>query len=66
MCIRDRSKVSRATQIAQSAKIQGVPAIMVDGRYLVVGKNIKSHEELLVLADQVIDKVRAERNLKKK
>lgn len=60
------SKVSRATQIAQSAKIQGVPAIMVDGRYLVVGKNIKSHEELLVLADQVIDKVRAERNLKKK
>ena len=60
------SKVSRANQIAQSAKIQGVPAIMVDGRYLVVGKNIKSHAELLTLTDQVIAKVRAERNPKKK
>lgn len=59
------SKVARANQLAQSSKIQGVPAIAVDGRYLVVGKNIKSHDELLALADQVIDKVRTERSKKK-
>jgi protein dithiol oxidoreductase (disulfide-forming) len=60
------SKVSRGNQLARDAKIGGVPAITVDGRYLVVGKNVKSHAELLALADKVIDKVRAERSSKKK
>ena len=60
------SKVSRGNQLAQEAKISGVPSITVDGRYLVVGKNVKSHAELLALADKVIDKVRAERSSKKK
>lgn len=42
------------------------PAIVVDGRYLVVGQDIKSHSDLLALTDKVIDKRRSERNPKKK
>ena len=59
------SKVKRANQLAQSAKIRGVPAIAVDGKYLVVGQDIKSHDDLLALTDKVIAKVRAERGAKK-
>jgi len=60
------SKTKRADQIAQSSRISGVPALVVDGRYLVTGKEVKSHADLLALADKVIDKRRAERNSKKK
>ena len=35
------SKVKRADQMAQAYKIQGVPALAVDGKYLVLGKEIK-------------------------
>lgn len=59
------SKAKRADQMAQSAKISGVPAMVVDGRYLIVGKEIKSYADLLVLTGKVIDKRRAERNAKK-
>jgi len=60
------SKVKRADQLAQLAKIRGVPALVVDGRYLVVGQRIKSHADLLTLTDKVIEKVRLERNARKK
>ena len=59
------SKMQRADQMAAAYKIQGVPAIAVDGRYLVVGKEVKSYEDLLTLADQLIGKVRTERSKKK-
>ncbi|MEI7614503.1 MAG: thiol:disulfide interchange protein DsbA/DsbL [Betaproteobacteria bacterium] len=59
------SKAKRADQMAQGSKISGVPALVVDGRYLMVGKEIKSHAELLALTSKVIDKRRAERNAKK-
>ena len=54
------SKAKRADQMAQSSKIQGVPALLVDGRYLIVGKEVKSHDGLLALTDQVIAKARAD------
>ncbi len=57
--------MQRADQMAAAYKIQGVPAIAVDGRYLVVGKEVKSYEDLLALADQLIGKVRTERSKKK-
>ena len=60
------SKVKRADQMAQASKIRGVPALVVDGRYLVTGQEIKSHADQLALTDKVIDKTRSERNLKKK
>lgn len=59
------SKVKRADSLAQSAKIRGVPSLVVDGRYLVVGEKVKGHEELLALTDKVIDKARTERGAKK-
>ena len=59
------SKTKRADQLAQSARIQGVPAIVVDGRYLVTGKDIKGHADLLSLTDRIIDMRRKERTAKK-
>ena len=59
------SKVKRADALSRAAKIRGVPSLMVDGRYLVVGEQVKNHDELLVLAEKVIDKARNERNAKK-
>ena len=55
------SNVKRADQLSRAAKIPGVPALVVDGRYLVVGKNVKNHDELLALTEKVIDKARTER-----
>ena len=60
------SKAKRADQLAQAAKIRGVPALIVDGRYLMLNDNIRSHAELLSNTDKVIEKTRAERNLKQK
>jgi len=60
------SKSKRGDQLAASAKIQGVPAFFVDGRYLVVGQNTKSHDDLMVLVDKVVDMARSERSTKKK
>lgn len=57
-------KTKRADQLAQAAKIRGVPALVVDGRYVVVGQNVKSHAELLALTDKIIDKRRVERRKK--
>ena len=59
------SKIKRAEQLAQASKIRGVPAMVVDGRYQVIGQDIKSHADLLALTDKVIDKRRSERNPKK-
>jgi len=56
------TKTKRADQIAQASKITGVPALAIDGRYLVTGREVKTHTDLLALADKVIDKRRAERN----
>ena len=53
------ARMTRADQMTQSHRIQGVPAIAVDGRYLVGGKSL---QELLDLADQVIALRRDERN----
>lgn len=59
------SKVKRGDQLAQASKIQGVPALAVDGKYLITGKETKNFEELVALTDKVIDKVRTERGKKK-
>lgn len=60
------SKTKRADQLAQASKIRGVPALVVDGRYLVTGQDLKSQADLLALTDKVIDKARSERNQNKK
>lgn len=55
------SKAKRADQLAQLYKIQGVPAMAVNGKYLVTGKDMRGLADLLSLTDQVVDKARSER-----
>ena len=52
------TKTSRADQMGRDHHIQGVPAIAVDGRYLIGGKSL---QEMMILTDKVIEKRRAER-----
>ena len=56
------SKVRRGDQLAQAYKIQGVPALAVDGKYLVGGKDFN---EQLAIADKLIAKSRSEKPGKK-
>ena len=56
------SKVKRGDQLAQGHKIQGVPAISVDGKYMVGGKDFN---EQLAIADKLIAKARSEKSGKK-
>ena len=51
------SKVKRGDQMAMAYKIQGVPAIAVEGKYLVGGKDFN---ETLAIADKLIAKARSE------
>lgn len=57
------TKIRRGDQLAMAYRIQGVPAIVVDGKYLL---DPNSPEKLIELTNQLIAKVRAERGGKKK
>ena len=52
------SKVKRAGQLTQAYKIEGVPAMAVNGKYVVITDNIKSFEQMLAVADYLIDQTR--------
>jgi thiol:disulfide interchange protein DsbA len=56
------SKVKRGDQLAQAFKIQGVPALAVDGKFMVGGKDFA---EQLAIADKLIVKARSEKSGKK-
>lgn len=56
------SKVRRADQMTQAYKVQGVPALAVDGKYLVGGKDFN---DTLGITDKLIAKQRAEKSGKK-
>lgn len=53
------SKVSRAKQLTRASRIEGVPALIVDGRYLATAQ---THEAMLGVVDQLIAKVRSDRS----
>ncbi|MDX9718126.1 MAG: thiol:disulfide interchange protein DsbA/DsbL [Thauera sp.] len=55
------SLVQRSDQLARAMKIQGVPAIVVGGKYLTSASMTGSHENTLKVADQLIARVRQER-----
>ncbi len=56
------SKVRRGDQLAGAYKITGVPALAVDGRFLITANTF---EEQLATADKLIARVRAEKSGKK-
>lgn len=56
------SKMKRAESMTQTYKIQGVPAIAVEGKYLVGGRDFN---DTLAITDKLIAKARAEKAGKK-
>lgn len=56
-----QSQVKRADQEAADARISGVPALAVDGKYLINNEAVSNFGELLDLTDRVIDMARKER-----
>jgi thiol:disulfide interchange protein DsbA len=53
------SKVKRGDQLAQAYKIQGVPALAVEGKFLIGGKDFN---DTLAIADSLISKARSEKS----
>jgi len=56
-----KSKAQIGDQDATKAKIRGVPALVVDGKYLVNNEAVSNFEQLVQLTDSVIVKARQER-----
>lgn len=55
------SMLQRADQLARVMKIQGVPTVVVEGKYLTSASLSGSHEDTLKVLDQLIARVRKER-----
>ena len=53
------TKVMRAMDITNTSGISGVPAIIVNGKYQVLGKRAKSLDDMLAIADALIAKERS-------
>ncbi len=56
------SRVARAKQLTRASRIEGVPSLIVDGRYVATGR---THEAMLSAMDELIKKVRSDRAAKK-
>jgi thiol:disulfide interchange protein DsbA len=54
------SKMKRAAQVTQASGIDGVPALMVNGKYVVSAEQSRSRERMLAIADSLIAKSRQE------
>ncbi len=52
------SQLKRAAQLTQSYKIDGVPSLAVNGKYVVNTDNIRSFEQLLSVADFLVEQER--------
>jgi protein dithiol oxidoreductase (disulfide-forming) len=51
-------KLKRAAQLTQAYKIEGVPAMAVNGKYVVITDNVKSFEQMLAVSDYLIEQSR--------
>jgi thiol:disulfide interchange protein DsbA len=51
-------KIKRAAQLTQAYKIEGVPAMAVNGKYVVVTDNIKSFDQMVAVADYLLEQSR--------
>ncbi|HEY7638675.1 MAG TPA: thiol:disulfide interchange protein DsbA/DsbL [Steroidobacteraceae bacterium] len=57
------AKTMHAEEMSRSYAVNSVPTVIVDGKYLALGR---SHEEMLKIARQLIDKSTAERQTAKR
>ena len=51
-------KIKRAKQLTSAYKIEGVPTMAINGRYVVITDNIKSFEQMTGVADFLIEQSR--------
>lgn len=56
-----RSEVNEANNRLREMKLMGVPALVIDGRYVVTPSSAGSLENMPKIADALVEKVRAER-----
>jgi thiol:disulfide interchange protein DsbA len=56
-----RSKVNEANNRMREMKLMGVPALVVDGRYVITPSSAGSLENMPKIADALVEQVRAER-----
>jgi thiol:disulfide interchange protein DsbA len=54
------SKLQRAKNLTQRYRIQSVPLLVTNGKYLTQGSEIKNFEEMIVVTDELIDRERQE------
>lgn len=54
------SKLKRARQVTQASQIDGVPALMVNGKYVVNAQQGQTRERMLAIADALIERSRRE------
>jgi thiol:disulfide interchange protein DsbA len=54
-------KMKRALQLAQQYNIQGVPTIIVDGKFVTSSSDVGTHAQLPGAIDELVNKARAER-----
>lgn len=59
------SKLRRAAQMSQSYKLDGVPAIAINGRYLVSAGMVGDRQSMIAAADQVLAMARKRPAVKK-
>ena len=57
------ARTLRAEQLSRQYQVNSVPSVVVDGKYVALGK---THEEMLKIARQLIDKSAAERQTAKR
>jgi thiol:disulfide interchange protein DsbA len=57
------AKAMRAEQLSRDYKVNGVPSVIVDGKYIAKGH---THEDMLKIARQLVDKSAAERKTAKR
>ena len=55
------SMLQRADQLARAMRIQGVPTVVVDGRFVTSASMAGSHQNALKVTDELIERIRKER-----
>lgn len=56
-----QNAIRQTGQIAQAAEVRGVPALLVDGRFLVTGRLAGGNVEMLEVVDSLVEQIRDER-----
>ena len=56
-----QNQVARSTQMTRQYQLAGVPALVIDGRYMTSGKRGGTPQDVILVLEQLLDKVRQER-----